>query len=144
MLQSVVLLFFWRREVKVCLHLNLDRDKKIPSEDTRGGTEWRLYESEAIRCVEAWRSNAGWLADIDVFGVVSDKSKPRRKTLDKLEALGVKLIWDSRVWKQAFMNTVYSQLDFERDCAGKYDFVVHSDLDLYARQPLPRDMFTPG
>lgn len=85
--------------MKVCLHLNLDQDKKIPAETSRGGTEWRLYESEAVRCVEAWRKNAGWLADVDAYGIVSEKSKPKQKTLDKLESLGVRLVWDSRVWK---------------------------------------------
>lgn len=42
------------------------------------------------------------------------------------------------------MSTVYSQLDFERSCTGKYDFVVHTDLDLYMKQPLPEDMFVSG
>lgn len=138
--ESMVLLRV-RTGMRVCLHLNLDRDKKIPSESVSRGTEYRLYEAEAVRCVESWRHNAGWLAGVDVYGVVSEKSAPKRKTLDKLESLGVKLVWDSRVWREAFMNTVHSQFDFERNCAGRYDFIIHTDLDLYAKQPLPESLF---
>lgn len=94
--------------------------------------------------MEAWRKNAGWLANVDIYGIASRNSPPAAKTLSKLEELGVELLWDDRVWPRTFLNTVFSQLDFEKNCYGQYDFVVHTDLDLYAEAPLPEDFFKPS
>ena len=57
--------------------------------DSFGVEHLRFFEEEAIRCIQSWRKNGGWLKDIKIYALNATGAKIQQSTFDALDKLGV-------------------------------------------------------
>jgi len=99
----------------------------------------RRLESEAIECFTAWRKNAGWLKDIDIYAVCPTKNVISEKTKAILKGLKVTYIEDyqevTEKFTSGFLNIplVGAMMEERLD----HDVLIKIDLDMNIIKPLP-------
>ncbi|HEF9977377.1 TPA: hypothetical protein SB263_001500 [Campylobacter coli] len=103
----------------------------------------RDYESEAIKCFNEWRKNAGELKDIDIYCYCFTKNIISEKTKKKLEKLNVKYIEhfinETDSYECGFWN-IPLLLKYAKEKLN-YDWFIKIDLDMYLTRPLPPHLF---
>jgi hypothetical protein len=61
----------------------LEKNKKVM--DSLGAEHIRFFEDEAIRCIQSWRKNGGWLKDIKIYVLNATKAMVQQKTINTLK-----------------------------------------------------------
>lgn len=102
----------------ICLICHLERD--VDNLNLQKGTvdfkNRRFYEREAMRCVQRWRKNGGWLRDIRIYCLCGTKNTPSAETVSGLRNLGVEYIEDycpaTEEFSSGFLTIPYTGMYF--------------------------------
>ena len=122
---------------KIALILCLEHNRQHQLYNTK-----ILYEREAIQACLSWRKNAGWLKDIDIFGLCNCLDQIDVNIITTLKQLGVKIITlDNKFNDYALYNTVYAQYFFEKEYHNYYNYAIYIDLDFYLQKEIPIQLF---
>lgn len=92
------------------------------------------YELELERCIDSWRTNAGWLKNIDILVHCDEKPTKNIKTVQYF----VKPFEKKLKSRYGFVNVHESGLFFH---SITRDTLLHIDLDMYLERPLPKNIF---
>ena len=92
------------------------------------------YEQELERCIDSWRTNAGWLKNIDILVHCDEKPTKNIKTVQYFVKPFEKKLKSS----YGFVNVHESGLFFH---SITRDTLLHIDLDMYLERPLPKNIF---
>ena len=103
----------------------------------------RLYEIEALKCFKAWRKNAGILKNIDIYCICVTNNQPSKKTIQKIQNLGVNYIHEynniSKSFNNGFWNKPLGCSILENKL--NYEYFIHIDLDMYLLKELKKDIY---
>lgn len=104
----------------------------------------RLFESEAINCFAAWRTNGGWLKDIPIYAYCPTHNRINSDhTREKFRELNVTLIEDyqpvTETFTTGFINVPLVGSLLEQSV--KEDVFIKIDLDMNLIKPLPEYLF---
>lgn len=105
--------------------------------------DYRNYEQESINCVKAWRKNAGWLKDIDIW-IHSPMNDVDAQTISEYNKLGVTFVDEKVEMFQSaygFFNVHYSGQWMEENLPSKYQYTLHIDVDMEILREIPRHIF---
>lgn len=120
----------------------LERNKR--SIDSFGVDHLRFFEEEAIRCVQSWRKNGGWLKDIKIYALNATQAKVQQSTFDALDKFGVICINDyhpnTSYFQSSFLNEPFCGYYFEalKPCHEK--ILIKTDLDMQLLKPIPEEL----
>lgn len=112
--------------------------------DSFGVDHLRFFEEEAIRCVQSWRKNGGWLKDIKIYALNATQAEVRQSTFDALDKLGVICINDyhpnTSYFQSSFLNEPFCGYYFEalKPCHEK--ILIKTDLDMQLLKPIPEEL----
>lgn len=102
----------------------------------------RLFESEATKCFESWRKNAGWLKDIAIYAycpthnVITEKTKARFDELNVTYIEQFQPVTDTFI--SGFLNVPLVGMLLEDQLTE--DVLIKIDLDMNIIKPLPEDL----
>ena len=120
----------------------LEKNKKVA--DSFGTEHIRFFEDEAIRCIQSWRKNGGWLKDIKIYVLNATKAMVQQKTIDMLKQLGVIYIDDYQPvtdnFQTSFLNEPFCGYYFEVYKPCKEKILIKTDLDMQLLKPIPKQL----
>ena len=112
--------------------------------DSFGNEHLRFFEDEAIRCIQSWRKNGGWLKDIKIYALNATGAKIQQTTFDALNKLDVVCINDyhhsTSYFGSSFLNEPFCGYYFEilKPCHEK--ILIKTDLDMQLLKPIPKKL----
>lgn len=120
----------------------LEADKRVVN--SFGVEHLRFFEDEAIRCIQSWRKNGGWLKDIKIYALNATRAKIQQTTLDALEKLGVSCVNDyhpsTLCFATSFLNEPFCGYYFEELKPCREKILIKTDLDMQLLNPIPREL----
>lgn len=102
----------------------------------------REYETEAIKCFNDWRLNAGWLKDIPIYCLCPTKNDISEKTKNIFKSLNVNYIhnyiketdeYENGYWNIPLMGKYFEEKLDE-------NILIKIDLDMYLLKEIPKNI----
>ena len=112
--------------------------------DSFGVEHLRFFEEEAIRCIQSWRKNGGWLKDIKIYALNATGANVQQSTFDALDKLGVICINDyhrsTAYFQSSFLNEPFCGYYFETLKPCREKILIKTDLDMQLLKPIPKEL----
>jgi len=112
-------------------------------DETQEFYDYRDYEQESIDCVKAWRKNAGWLKDIEIW-IHSPQNDVDAQTVSEYNKLSINFVnekLDMIESSYGFFNVHYSGQWMEENLPSHIENTIHIDLDMEILREIPLHVF---
>lgn len=128
-------------DVALILHIDGNEDNL----NSRKNIARNMYESEALRCVESWRQNAGWLSNCNIYALCCTDTPPTENTRWWLKEMGVTYVESIcprlKEFSSGFLTIPYTGYFFTDIFRVPERIVVRIDLDNKILKPFPMEWF---
>ncbi len=101
----------------------------------------RWYQLEALKCIRAWRANAGWLSKVKCYGFKSSSFTKLDKLLEKFDVSLLNFKDEELSCRNKLFKKILVQKLSASNDSIKEQFLINIDLDMNLQKEIPKTFF---